>query len=132
MLVLDHDAIAAQFFAAGRPRMGGDRFRTLTFRPGVLAPDGALPWSSNEGASEIVRACRDDVTMRCVAAVEVRKHALDGVADRYDDVLMIEPPEFARTALSDGFTLLRHVGVAWMYAVPHSAVAAGDPARPNR
>jgi hypothetical protein len=138
MLVLDHDAVAAQFFAAGRPRMGGDRFRTLTFRPGVLAPAGDLPWSSNEGASEIVLACRDPAsalaaerppTGKCAETLAARKTALDKVAERYDAVLLITPPDFARAALARGFTLLRHVGIAWMYAVPHPTVAAGDAER---
>ncbi|HEX3344783.1 MAG TPA: hypothetical protein VHS09_09435, partial [Polyangiaceae bacterium] len=57
-LVVERDAIAPQLFAAGKPRMGGEHFRTLGFHPGLLdEATGALPWSSHEGWYDVVRKC---------------------------------------------------------------------------
>jgi hypothetical protein len=132
-LVLEHDAVTSQVFASGRPRMGGERFRTLTFHPGVLdVATGALPWSGFEMWSDVWRPCappgsparwfvHTDGT--CADAVVARQQALAAVLDRYDYVLMLHPSEHEQELFASGLRLLRHVGAAWMYAVPHSMPA---------
>jgi hypothetical protein len=133
-LVVDHDAIASQMFAAGRPRMGGERFRTLTFRPGVLdAATGTLPWSGFEMWSDVWRNCADPrspvrwfvhVDGKCAEALAARKQALDEVIDRYDFVLMLGPSDAGRDLLAPHLRPVSHVGAASLYAVAH----AGRPA----
>lgn len=132
-LVLEHDAVTSQVFASGRPRMGGERFRTLTFHPGVLdVATGALPWSGFEMWSDVWRPCappgsparwfvHTDGT--CADAVVARQQALAAVLDRYDYVLMLHPSEHEQELFASGLRLLRHVGAAWMYAVPHGMPA---------
>jgi hypothetical protein len=127
-LVVEHDAVASQLFAAGRPRMGGERFRTLTFRPGVLDPEsGSLPWSGAE-MSDVWRPCADPrsperwfvhVDGSCDDAVAGRRRELERVLDRYDFVLMLDPPPFGRDFLARGLQLVLQRGSAWLFAVVH-------------
>ncbi len=127
-LVVERDAIASQLFATGRPRMGGERFRTLSFRPGVLDREsGTLPWSGAE-MSDFWRPCADPrsperwfvhVDGSCDDAVEGRERELDEVVDRYDYVLMLDPPPRAQDLLGSRLRLVSHVGSAWMYAIAH-------------
>jgi hypothetical protein len=128
-LVVERDAVASQLFAAGRPRMGGERFRALTFRPGVLdAATGTLPWSGFEMWSDVWRPCADSrspvrwfvhVDGRCGDALAARKHELDEVIDRYDYVLMAGPPTYGQELLASHLRLVSHIGSAWMYAIAH-------------
>jgi hypothetical protein len=133
VLVVEHDAVASQIFAAGRPRMGGERFRTLTFRPGVLDEEaGTLPWSGFEMWSDVWRACADPrsplrwfvhVDVNCDDSLAARKKALEEVIDRYDYVLMLAPPAYGQELIASRLRLVSHVGSAWMYSVAH----AGSP-----
>jgi hypothetical protein len=128
-LVVERDAIASQLFAAGRPRMGGERFRTLTFLPGVLdARSGTLPWSGFEIWSDVWRTCADPWSPprwfvhadgSCDRALAARRNELDAVLDRYDYVLVTGPPDYAEEVLASRVRLLSHVGSAWVYSVVH-------------
>jgi hypothetical protein len=126
-LVVDRDAMASQLFAAGKPRMGGERFRTLTFRPGVLdVANGRLPWSTYETWYDVVRKCSSGPLLAwlafgasgdCAALLAERKATLDAVLDRYDYVLMLDPPDYARDLLASRIELVDRRGVASMYRV---------------
>jgi len=134
-LVFDREVVASQLFAAGKPRMGGERFRTLTFRPGVLdAASGKLPWSTYETWYEVVRECRDHPVPPppapfprpfgrlfggCAGLLAGRRAALDAVIDRYDYVLMLDPPDYGRALLEEHLELRSRVGSAWLFAVVH-------------
>ena len=128
-LVVDRDAVAPQLFAAGRPRMGGERFRTLTFHPGLLDVEtGTLPWSTNETWHDLGRNCAArgsperwfvNIPGECTELLAGRKAALEAVIDRYDYVLMIEPPPYGQSLIAPHLRLVSHVGSAWMYAVTH-------------
>jgi hypothetical protein len=116
LLVVAHDVVGSQLPAAGKPRMGGERFRMLSFRPGMLGTaTGLLPWSSPEGDYDAARACQGLDREACWRALEPRKNNLDTVRDRYDYVLMVSPSPLIRDILGEGLTLRRHVGVAWLY-----------------
>jgi hypothetical protein len=125
-LVLEHNAIVSQVFASGRPRMGGERFRTLTFHPGVLdVVTGRLPWSGFEMWSDVWRPCAPEGSPArwfvhtdgtCADAVAARQRALAEVLDRYDYLLMLGPSERERELFASGLRLVSHVGAAWMYA----------------
>ncbi len=126
-LVLERDAIASQLFAAGKPRMGGESFRTLTFRPGVLDEDeGSLPWSTYEGWYDVARKCGPNPLLAwfvagsrgCDALLAERSAKLAAVLDRYDYVLMLDPPEYARRLLPSYVQLAAHRGSAWLFRVP--------------
>jgi hypothetical protein len=117
LLIVDRDAIAPQLFAAGNPRMGGERLRPLHFAPGILdIATGRLPWPGTETWETVVRACDDSSSRGCVEKLSERKAAVDSVVARYDYVLMMDPPTYAREELAFGLTLRAHVGSAWLYA----------------
>jgi len=126
-LLVDREVVASQMFAAGKPRMGGERFRTLTFHPGTLDIEtGKLPWSTFETWYDDVRKCSYAGTLRswlvhvngtCEGMLAERKAGLEAVIDRYDYVLMIDPPQYGRDLIAPHLKLLSHVGSAWMYAV---------------
>jgi len=125
-LVIERDAIAPQLFAAGKPRMGGEHFRTLSFRPGVLdEATGSLPWSSYEGWYDVVRKCSSGALLGwfvagsgdCDALLAGRKAALDAVLDRYDYVLMLGPPDYARSLVASRVEIVEQRGSAWLYRV---------------
>jgi hypothetical protein len=133
-LVVERDAVASQLFAAGKPRMGGERFRTLSFRPGLLDPaTGKLPWSTNETWHDVRRRCAEpgspirwfvNVPGDCAGLLAARKADLEVVIDRYDDVLMLDPPPYGRDLIASHLRLVSHVGTAWLYAVQHEADGA--------
>ena len=125
-LVVERDAIASQLFAAGKPRMGGERFRSLTFHAGVLdEATGSLPWSTYEGWYDVVRKCSAEPLLAwlafrsgdCAALLAERKATLDAVLDRYDYVLMLDPPGYARSLVASHLELLDTRGSVWMYRV---------------
>ena len=126
-LVVDKDAIACQLFAAGKPRMGGERFRTLKFRSGLLdVSSGKLPWSTNESWHDVRRTCEDPSSPvrwfvstpdTCTDLLEARRSGLETVIDRYDYVLMLDPPPYGRELIAEHLALVSHVGAAWLYAV---------------
>jgi hypothetical protein len=125
-LAIEHDAIASQLFAAGKPRMGGEAFRTLTFRPGVLGETtGSLPWSTGEGWYDVVRKCSasriiaslQSGSQSCDAILAERKATLDRVLDRYDYVLMIDPPDYALALLATRLRLVASQGAARLFRV---------------
>ncbi|HEY2516876.1 MAG TPA: hypothetical protein VGI39_38660 [Polyangiaceae bacterium] len=122
-LVVERDAMASQLFAAGKPRMGGERFRTLSFHPGLLDPAGALPWSTHETWVEEARNCGGGLTPRCEELLRAREETLEAAADKYDYVLMIDPPEYAKSILAGRLSLRAHEGSAWLYSI----VPAGSP-----
>jgi hypothetical protein len=116
LLVTTRNAVGSQLPAAGKPRTGGERFRMLSFRPGVLdVTTGTLPWSSYEGAYDVVRPCQEGTREACRSALAARKNILDKVRDRYEYVLMLSPPALVRELLAEGLTLRRQVGMAWLY-----------------
>ncbi|MGH7437200.1 MAG: hypothetical protein ACRENE_16110, partial [Polyangiaceae bacterium] len=133
-LVVSRDAVASQLFAAGRPRMGGERFRMVSFLPGVLdVESGALPWSDFEMWNDIARACAPPgasvnwfvhTNGSCSEHLADRKGKLEKVVDRYDYVLMLDPPELGREILPAKLRLVDHVGSAWLYAVARAEVTA--------
>src|SRR5208282_4398510 len=108
------------------PRMGGERFLTLSFHPGLLdVTTGKLPWST-EAWHEVVSACRHagspgqwfaQVGGTCANMLADRRAALDAVIDRYDYVLMIDPPDYGRDLVAPHVKLVSHVGSAWMFQV---------------
>lgn len=126
-LVVERDAMASQLFAAGKPRMGGERFRTLTFHPGLLdEANGSLPWSTYETWYDVVRKCSSGPLLAwlafgasgdCAALLAERKATLDAVLDRYDYVLMLDPPDYGRNLIAARVELLDRRGSAWMYRV---------------
>jgi hypothetical protein len=126
-LVVAHDAVASQLFAAGKPRMGGERFRTLTFHQGLLDQGmGRLPWSTYETWNDVTRMCASPwnptrwfvhLPGDCNGRLAERKEALETVIDRYDYVLMIDPPDYGRALIAQHLRLVSQVGAAWMYAV---------------
>ena len=128
-LVVERDVVASQLFAAGKPRMGAERFRPLTFRPGLLdVATGKLPWSTNETWHEVSRACADpsspirwfvNVPGECKDLLADRAAILDAVVDRYDYVLMLDPPPFAHDLMARHLALVSQVGSAWAYRVIH-------------
>jgi hypothetical protein len=132
-LVVEHDAVASQLFASGKPRLGGERFRTLTFRPGVIdVRAGTLPWSGFEMWNDVWRPCaapgspvrwfvHDDA--KCDDALAARKQALEEVIDRYDYVLMLGPAGYGQELMAPHLRLISHVGAAWMYAIVHPSPA---------
>lgn len=122
-LVVERDAVASQLFAAGKPRMGGERFRTLSFHPGLLDPTGALPWSTHETWVEEARNCGGGLTPRCQELLRAREETLEAAADKYDYVLMIDPPDYIKGILPGRLSLRAHQGSAWLYAI----VPAGAP-----
>jgi hypothetical protein len=138
-LMVAHDAVASQIFAAGRPGMGGERFRALTFRPGVIdAATGTLPWSGFEMWSDVWRACADPrsparwfvhVDVSCDDSLSARKQALREVIDRYDYVLMLGPARHGQELMASHLRLVSHIGSAWMYAVAHAAPLNSDSTR---
>jgi hypothetical protein len=109
--------------------MGGERFRTASFRPGVLDREGGtLPWSGFEMWSDVWRACADPhspvrwfvhVDKGCQDAMAARKSELEGVIGRYDYVLMVGPPDYGQKLLASHLRLIGHVGSAWAYAIAH-------------
>jgi len=128
-LVVERDAVASQLFAAGRPRMGGERLRTLTFLPGVLdAKSGTLPWSGFSIWSDVWQPCADPwspvrwfvhVDGTCDRALAARRHELDPVVDRYDYVLVTGPPDYMEEVLASRVRLFSQVGSARLYSVVH-------------
>ena len=125
-LVVERDAIASQLFAAGKPRMGGEHFRTLSFHRGLLdEASGALPWSSYEGWYDVVRKCSSGRLLAwlvarsgdCAALLAERTATFDAVVDRYDYVLMLGPPDYATSIVTPHAELVDHRGSAWMYRV---------------
>jgi hypothetical protein len=117
-LVVERDVVASQLFASGKPRMGGERFRTLSFYPGLLdTASGRLPWSSYETWSEVVRDCRDRASAECEKSLKERRSELETVVDRYDYVLMIDPPDYGRELIGEHLTLRSRVGSAWLFEV---------------
>jgi hypothetical protein len=125
-LVVERDAMASQLFAAGKPRMGGEQFRTLSFHPGLLdEATGTLPWSGYEGWYDVVRKCSSGALLGwfvarsgdCDALLAERKAALDAALDRYDYVLMLDPPDYGKSLVASRIELREHVGSAWMYRV---------------
>jgi hypothetical protein len=129
-LVVNREVVASQLFAAGKPGMGGERFRELTFLPGLLDIEtGNLPWSS-EGWNEVSRKCADArsptrwfvmaVPGTCKELLAAGKASLEAVIERYNYVLMLEPPAYGRNLIAPHLRLVSHVGSAWMYAVSHS------------
>ena len=134
LVVSRSDAVASQLFAAGRPRMGGERFRMVSFLPGVLdVESGALPWSDFEMWNDIGRACAPPgasanwfvhTNGSCSEHLADRKGKLEKVVDRYDYVLMLDPPSFGREILPAKLRLVDHVGAAWLYAVASAGVTA--------
>lgn len=128
-LVVERDAIASQLFAAGKPRMGGEKFRTLSFLPGELdVATGKLPWSTYETWYDVVRACRKRTSDECTEKLGDRTSSIDKVIDRYDYVLMLEPPDYAQQLVAPHAELHERVGSAWLYAVRHDP-SAPEPAR---
>jgi hypothetical protein len=122
-LVETRDVVAADLFAAGKPRMGGDHFRMLSFRPQVLdVATGTLPWPSSEGVHALARQCQDRTSESCRIALSRRRESLAAVIDRYQYVLLLSPPDYVREALAEHLTFRKEVGVAWLYE------AAGRPA----
>jgi hypothetical protein len=129
-LVVSRDAVASQLFAAGRPRMGGERFRTVGFRPGTLdVESGTLPWSDFEMWNDVGRACADPgspvrwfvhVYGECSQLLADRRRKLEKVVDRYDYLLMLDPPPYGRELLPSELHLVSRVGSAWLYAISHS------------
>jgi hypothetical protein len=129
-LVVSRDAVASQLFAAGRPRMGGERFRMVSFRPGILdVESGALPWSDFEMWNDIGRACAErgaavhwfvHVDGDCSQHLAERRRKLEKVIDRYEYLLMLDPPEFGRELLPSKLHLVRREGSAWLYAIAHA------------
>jgi hypothetical protein len=132
-LVLERDAMASQLFAAGKPRMGGERFRTLTFHPGLLdEATGALPWSTYETWYDVVRKCGSDRVLAflafgaagdCATLLAARKATLDEVLDRYDYVLMLGPPAYARDLIASRVELLVQKGEVFVYRVTRARAA---------
>jgi hypothetical protein len=130
-LVVSRDAVASQLFAAGRPRMGGERFRMVSFNPGVLDVEaGALPWSDFEMWNDIGRACAPHGAPQnwfvhwdgdCGRHLADRKGKLEKVVDRYDYLLMLDPPGCCQDLLPSKLRLVSHVGSAWLYAIVHDA-----------
>jgi hypothetical protein len=126
-LVIERDAMASQLFAAGKPRMGGERFRTLTFHPGLLdEATGDLPWSTYETWYDVVRKCGSDKVLAflafgaagdCATLLAERKATLDEVLDRYDYVLMLGPPGYAKDLIASRVELLVQKGEAFVYRV---------------
>ncbi len=130
-LVVSRDVVASQLFAAGRPRMGGERFRMVSFKQGVLdVESGALPWSDFEMWNDIGRNCAPHDAPQnwfvhwdgdCSRHLEDRKKKLEKVIDRYDYLLMLDPPLFIeRALLPPKLRLVSHVGSAWLYVIPHA------------
>ena len=129
-LVVARDAVASQLFAVGRPRMGGERFRTVIFRPGLLdVASGALPWSDWEMWNDIGRGCAEPGSPKhwfvhqaaeCSQLLAGRRQKFQKVVDRYDFVLMLEPPGDGRELLSPQLRLVGHTGSAWLYAIDHA------------
>jgi hypothetical protein len=106
--------------------MGGEHFRTLSFHPGLLdEASGALPWSSYEGWYDVVRKCSSGRLLAwlvarsgdCAALLAERTATLDAVVDRYDYVLMLDPPDYATSIVTPHAELVDHRGSAWMYRV---------------
>ena len=126
-LVVEREVVASQLFAAGKPRMGGERFRTLTFHPGLLdIATGKLPWSTYETWYDIARECSPPGSPLhwfvsaggpCEGQIAERKVTLEAVIDRYEYVLMLDPPQYARDLIAPHLKLLGRVGSAWLYAV---------------
>jgi hypothetical protein len=139
-LVVERNAVASQLFAAGKPRMGGERFRTVSFRAGVLdVATGELPWSTFEMWNDVGRKCADPrspvhwfvhVDGDCQDLLAARKKAIEAVIDRYDYVLMLAPPAYGRELFASRLELVSQVGDAWLYAIVHSA-AVRAPYLPN-
>ena len=111
--------------------MGGERFRMVSFHPGILDVDsGALPWSDFEMWNDIGRACaepgaavnwfvhRDDEP--CSQHLAERTRKLEKVIDRYEYLLMLAPPELGRELLPQKLHLVRRAGSAWLYAIAHA------------
>jgi hypothetical protein len=116
-LVVDRDIVSGQLFAAGKPKMGGERFRMLSLRPEVLQQEtGALPWPGFENAHALGRHCDPPATSDCRGRLLALRDRLSAVMGRYDFILLIAPPEIARTILAEGLSLRRHVGEAWLFA----------------
>jgi hypothetical protein len=126
-LVVSRDAVASQLFAAGRPRMGGERFRMVSFYPDLLdIESGALPWSDFEMWNDVGRACADPgsavrwfvhIDGDCNQNLAERRQKLEKVIDRYEYLLMVDPPDFGRKLLPSKLRLVSHVGSAWLYAI---------------
>jgi hypothetical protein len=129
-LVVSRDAVASQLFAAGRPRMGGERFRTVSFRPGTLdVESGTLPWSDFEMWNDVGRSCAAPGSPvrwfvhlygECRQNLVDRMRKLEKVVDRYDYVLMLDPTEYERTFLPSELRLVDRAGSAWLYAIVHA------------
>ena len=127
-LVLERDAIAPQLFAVGKPRFGGEAFRTLAFRPEAIDREtGSLPWPGGEGWYDVVRKCSGHPWLAalvaapgdCAALLAEREAALDPALDRYDYVLMLDPPDYAQTLLGSRGELVTREGSAWLFRVDH-------------
>ena len=132
-LVVERDAVASQIFAAGKPGMGGESFRTLSFRSGVLdEATGILPWSTSEGWNDVVRKCSttpliawlQSGKLGCEAILAERKATLDAVLDRYDYILMLDPPDYARALVASRTSFVDRRGAAWLFRV---TTATGAP-----
>jgi hypothetical protein len=141
-LVGERDVLASQVLAAGKPRMGGERFRTLSYRDGVLdRAGGTLPWSDFEMWNDVARQCAAPgspvhwfvhVSGECSALLAARKAAMEQVIDRYDYVLMLDPPEYGRELVAARLHLVKQVGSAWLYAVAKQEAHQEAPRAPPR
>jgi hypothetical protein len=118
LLAVERDAVSSQLFAGGKPSMGGERFRMLSYRPGVLDRDeGALPWPGFENAVGLGRECgATPDSWECLAGIERLQMQVESVLDRYEHLLLIAPPEAAREALGEDLALLAHQDDIWLYS----------------
>jgi hypothetical protein len=110
--------------------MGGERFRTVSFRPGTLdVESGTLPWSDFEMWNDVGRSCAAPGSPErwfvhlygeCSQNLVDRMRKLEKVVDRYDYVLMLDSTEYERGFLPSELRLVSRVGSAWLYAIVHA------------
>jgi len=87
---------------------------------------GQLPWSTYETWYDVVRKCGNSPLVAwlafgasggCTTLLAERKATLDAVIDRYDYVLMLDPPDYGKNLIAPHLELLDTKGLAWMYRV---------------
>jgi hypothetical protein len=109
-LVFLRDTINPHLSAAGKKWVGGERFRIIRYRDGVLSPDGMLPYVREESPW-----CKNQDTDECDKVIKRAVMELSAVRSQYDVYLFIDPPTYILAAVEPFLDLVGQVGRVWVF-----------------
>jgi hypothetical protein len=107
-LVESRNIVTPRHSAGGKPKTGGSRFRAISYRPGVLDENGAMPWVNE---SELHDACSVS-TEQCRETMD----RLLPVFKKYDRLLVVKPSEILASVAKSKLVLEQQVGEAFLFS----------------